>query len=340
MHTRGSRWARYWTQKDTGDCGTTDVVDLWVAEEDGYEGPAADYVTHCSADYNRTTGDGCVAGLAATQADHGYEDRVFAGRVEQIIQNHPSPNTTPLFLFWAPHLVHTSLMVPAPYLDEFDFMQPSDKQGPVWSHDPPDMKAIPQEGHTRQLYAAMVHYADTVLGEVVDLLAERQMWNNTLLVFVSDNGGAIYGNGSAGGNNWPLRGGKGSNTEGGIRVCSFASGGWLPSAVRGTKHKGLVAAWDWYATFSELAGVDPTDARAAAASLPPIDSVSLASVLMGRQSGALSLSSSSYEANGGSSGARTMLLLGTEPTDGFPLGSTVGGVIMSGVSTPQLACLA
>jgi len=231
-------------------------------------------------------------------------------------------------------------MVPAPYLDEFDFMQPTDKQGPVWSHDPPDMKAIPQEGHTRQLYAAMVHYADTVLGEVVDLLAQRQMWNNTLLVFVSDNGGAIYGNGSAGGNNWPLRGGKGSNTEGGIRVCSFASGGWLPSEVRGTKHEGLVAAWDWYATFSELAGVDPTDARAAAASLPPIDSVSLASVLMGRQSGTLSLSSSSHVANGGSSGARTMLLLGTEPTDGFPLGSTVGGVIMSGVSTPQLVCLA
>jgi arylsulfatase A-like enzyme len=48
------------------------------------------------------------------------------------------------------------------------------------------MQKIPHEGHTRQLYAAMVHYADTVLGETVDLLKERRMWNDTLLVFSTE----------------------------------------------------------------------------------------------------------------------------------------------------------
>ena len=33
-----------------------------------------------------------------------------------------------------------------------------------------------------------------------------------------------------------------------------------------------MAGWDWYATYAGLAGVDPTDHRAEAAGLPPIDS--------------------------------------------------------------------
>lgn len=93
----------------------------------------------------------------------------------------------------------------------------------------------------------------------------------------------------------------------------------VPTALanKGTKYSGLSAAWDWYATLSELAGVDPTDVRAAAAGLPPIDSISLVDVLLGNQG----------DDAGSIATRRTTLLLGTEPTDGFPLGTTVGGVI-------------
>ena len=56
-----------------------------------------------------------------------------------------------------------------------------------------------------------------------------------------DNGGWISKNGTAGGNNWPLTGGKYNNWEGGIRMNAFASGGFVPAARRGTKHEGLVA---------------------------------------------------------------------------------------------------
>ena len=63
-----------------------------------------------------------------------------------------------------------------------------------------------------------------------------------------------------------------NNWEGGIRVNGFVSGGFIPQARRGSKYEGLTTGWDWYATFSSFAGVDPTDHRAALAKLPPIDS--------------------------------------------------------------------
>merc|ERR1711988_312315 len=104
------------------------------------------------------------------------------------------------------------------------------------------------------------------------------MGDNTLVIAHADNGGPLSG----GANNYPLKGGKLSNWEGGIRAASFASGGFLPEAVRGTKNEGLMAAWDWYATYAALAGADPTDHRAAAAGLPPIDSHNLWPLLSGQ----------------------------------------------------------
>jgi arylsulfatase I/J len=54
------------------------------------------------------------------------------------------------------------------------------------------------------------------------------MYDNTFLIFSSDNGGPIAG----GANNYPMRGGKFSNWEGGIRVAAFVSGGVVPAARR------------------------------------------------------------------------------------------------------------
>lgn len=54
--------------------------------------------------------------------------------------------------------------------------------------------------------------------------------------------------------------------------------------MRGTTYTGFIAGWDWYATFCDLAGVDPTDSRARLADLPPIDSHSLVPILLGKTS--------------------------------------------------------
>lgn len=103
----------------------------------------------------------------------------------------------------------------------------------------------------------------------------------------SDAGGPLYNNGAPGASNWPLRGGKGSNWDGGVRVPSFVSGGVVPRRVRGTKRDGLVTLWDWYATWAGLAGVDAnspaTEAEAEANGLPPVgdDSMDLWPYLVG-----------------------------------------------------------
>lgn len=73
-----------------------------------------------------------------------------------------------------------------------------------------------------------------------------------------------------------------SNWEGGIRVNALASGGFLPAKVRGTKQEGMMAGWDWYATYAGLAGVDPTDWKAKAANLPAHDSHNLWPLLSGQ----------------------------------------------------------
>lgn len=55
---------------------------------------------------------------------------------------------------------------------------------------------------------AMVNFLDGLVGRVVAALQAKGMWDNTLWVSSADNGGAIYQSGAAGGNNFPLRGGK------------------------------------------------------------------------------------------------------------------------------------
>jgi arylsulfatase I/J len=121
----------------------------------------------------------------------------------------------------------------------------------------------------------MVNWLDSAVGNVTDLLMAKGMWEDTLVVFTSDNGGPVYWGGTSGANNYPLRGGKASNWQGGIHVNAFVTGGLLPAPARGRKLSGLGAVWDWYGTFAHLAGVDPTDHRAAATGLPPVDSLNL-----------------------------------------------------------------
>ena len=70
--------------------------------------------------------------------------------------------------------------------------------------------------------------------------------------------------------------------EGGIRVNAFVSGGFLPAAARGSTVRGLMAGWDWLATWAHLGGVtDITDHKAAAAGLPPVDSLNMWPLISG-----------------------------------------------------------
>lgn len=162
----------------------------------------------------------------------------------------------------------------------------TDDEGKCVAHTEPDLHPIdprhPElEYKCRQQYHAMVMVMDEVIGNVTDALKRRGMWDNTLVVMSSDNGGAIEVEESAA-TNWPLRGGKYSLFEGGIRVAAFVSGGLVPQQLRGSVNNGMIHVADWYSTFAGLAGVDPTDTLAAASGLPPIDSLDMWPFLSGK----------------------------------------------------------
>eukprot|EP00048_Salpingoeca_helianthica_P005368 m.87064 g.87064 ORF g.87064 m.87064 type:complete len:531 (-) comp13577_c0_seq2:23-1615(-) len=203
----------------------------------------------------------------------GFEEDLFFNRISTIINGH-SPSR-PLFLVYAARMVHYPLQVPLEFQQRFSFID---------------------EPH-RRMYAAMVSSLDFQIGRIQALLAARGLWENTLMVLTADNGGYVeevapcnltspHGiecfSGEAGASNFPLRGGKYSPFEGGIRSNAFVSGGFLPDAVRGTTQNGIVHIADWYHTFCGLAGVDPTDHAAARAGLPPIDSLDVWPLLSGR----------------------------------------------------------
>jgi arylsulfatase A-like enzyme len=73
----------------------------------------------------------------------------------------------------------------------------------------------------------MLWRADVLIGDLVSRLKLKNMWNSTLIVYAGDNGGV------GDGNNYPLRGEKHSNWEGGMRVAAMVAGGFVPVRVQG-----------------------------------------------------------------------------------------------------------
>jgi len=96
-----------------------------------------------------------------------------------------------------------------------------------------------------------VEEVDWSVGRVLDTLRELKLAENTLVIFSSDNGPWLI-KGSDGGSALPLRGGKGSTWEGGVRVPTIA---WWPTKVKpGTTCDAVAGTIDLLPTFVKLAG--------------------------------------------------------------------------------------
>lgn len=110
--------------------------------------------------------------------------------------------TKPFFLYLAYNAPHNPAQATEKYLKRFENIK----------------------NPKRQTYAAMVSAVDDGVGKLLDKLKEIGVIDNTIIIFLSDNGGPVSDNAS---NNTPLRGQKGSVFEGGLRV---------PFAMQWTKH--------------------------------------------------------------------------------------------------------
>ena len=205
-----------------------------------------------------------------TGADKGFGDDRWTDHVIGAMNQTATARNKPLFAYLTLAAAHTPLQATEAALAPF-----------------PDTMY-----HDRRLYNGLMSTLDTNIGRLVDALKAKGMWDNTLLFFVSDNGGPIYYNNpqltqrtdletGGGANNFPLSGGKLSMLEGGMRVVSFAAGGALPAAAQKQSFGQLMAIADIHATICDMGGADPSDARGEAAGIPPVDGVSLLPVLTG-----------------------------------------------------------
>merc|ERR1719253_885482 len=152
---------------------------------------------------------------------------------------------------------HAPYSAPQEYLDKF-----------------PNLK----KGKSRQCYNAMMNALDESVGRIVAALKTSGLYENTVIIWTSDNGGPAHM-----ANNWPLRGAKFSTFQGGLRTAAVVHSPLLPSGTAGTENDALIYVSDWYATIAGLAGVDA--ARLGASGPVPLDGMDVWKVVRGEAPG-------------------------------------------------------
>lgn len=122
------------------------------------------------------------------------------------------------------------------------------------------------------VYAGLIEHMDDAVGQVLDKLDELNLDNNTIVVFTSDNGGVTSGDNYSTNLN-PLRGGKGYQWEGGIKVPYLMKVPWMNHV--GSKTDSRATGTDFFPTLLDLANIEL---------MPEVhpDGVSLVPVLEGK----------------------------------------------------------
>jgi arylsulfatase A-like enzyme len=157
----------------------------------------------------------------------------------------------PFFLYLAYNAPHAPLQATEKYLSRF-----------------PNIK-----DEKRKTYAAMVSCLDDGVGRVLDTLRKLDIEDDTIIFFLSDNGGPESKNSS---DNGHLKGGKSNLFEGGVRV-PFAMQ-WTGKIRGGRDYDHPVISLDILATIADLTGVKIAEDR-------PLDGVNLVPYLTGEKKG-------------------------------------------------------
>jgi len=107
--------------------------------------------------------------------------------------------------------------------------------------------------HQNPTYAAMVEHTDDAVGKIINKLKEKGLYENTIILFSSDNGGLIGKSKRKVTNNAPLRNGKGDIYEGGVRVPTII---YAPKFnFKRKKVDEPIISMDYYPTLMDLAGI-------------------------------------------------------------------------------------
>lgn len=135
----------------------------------------------------------------------------------------------PYFLYYATYAVHTPLQAPKELIEKY-------RNKPT------------TEAHNNPVYAALVEAMDHNVGKVLKAVEESGQSDNTVIIFTSDNGG-VYDISKQ----WPLRAGKGSFYEGGIRVPMIV---YQPGKYENKKYNDIIVSQlDLFPTILDLCNI-------------------------------------------------------------------------------------
>ncbi len=197
-----------------------------------------------------------------------YSTPMFANKACEFIREHKNDK---FFLQLAFNAVHNfTHQLPVEYLKERNLMgyydwDPATEEYYDWYR----KGRYPNNPEGRAHYLGQLHFLDRAIGQVLDCLDEAGIEENTLVVFVSDNGGStpIYAN------NYPLRGSKYILNEGGIRVPVIYS---FPARyTSGVVSENVISALDILPTICRAMRIQPPG---------PVDGIDLSVLLTGADS--------------------------------------------------------
>ncbi len=185
-----------------------------------------------------------VANLEDGPIGENLTDRLTTEAIDFLNANHKKS----FFLYLPYYAVHTPLMASDNLVKKY-----SDKKG--------------NEKMINPVYAAMVETLDTNIGRLQEVLTRLELWNKTIVIFTSDNGGIRSISTQE-----PLRAGKGSYYEGGTRVPTIVR--WPGLTKAGTTTNQPIVSLDFYPTFLNFLNLEANR---------PLDGLDIAPILAGRQ---------------------------------------------------------
>lgn len=205
----------------------------------GYYSGKEDYYNHCNDEDGWLGYDFFKDGKPYKPTFGQYSTEMYTQTAEDIIRTHSKNQSQPLFLYFAHQSVHSAnnddpLQVPHRYLEKF--------------------QGIHHKG--RRTFAAMVSILDESVGNITRTLKLTDMFNNSVIIFTSDNGGPADGFDVNYASNYPLRGVKATLWEGGVRGAAFVTSPLIKSPL--SISDGMFHVCDWFPTFVEIGGGDPS----------------------------------------------------------------------------------
>lgn len=177
------------------------------------------------------------------------EDFLTDCLTDEVLKFVEANRNKPFFLHFSPYAIHTPIMSKKEIRRKYKQKEES-------------------QGHNNANYAALIETLDHNIGRLLDTLDDLALRKNTFVLFTSDNGGVYRLT-----KQWPLRAGKGSYFEGGIREPLLIR--WPGKIKPGSVCHAPVIGVDYYPTFLDVANVPKPQGKT-------LDGLSLLPLLTGQ----------------------------------------------------------